>query len=86
MLYGHGSPVFVADAYARIMARHGIIDADTGYEKSRCTAEPMLPCDAGLLAEAHALIVEHAKQHCRFKPYCTGCAIRQGCRYLLVRG
>jgi len=80
LLYAYGVPVFVADAYARrIMARLGIIRLGASYEATRAFAEAGLPKDAPYLAEAHALIVEHAKQRCRSKPRCEGCPLASRC-------
>jgi endonuclease-3 related protein len=38
-----------------------------------------LPADAGYLAEGHALLVEHAKRHCRARPVCSGCPLAATC-------
>jgi endonuclease-3 related protein len=32
-----------------------------------------------LLNELHALIVRHAKEHCRKRPLCQGCCLRSQC-------
>jgi endonuclease-3 related protein len=80
LCYGYGLPRFVADAYARrITARCGVADAGLGYEELRRLAEAELPADAPYLAEAHALLVEHAKRHCRARPLCTGCPLGASC-------
>ncbi len=80
LLYAYGVPVFVADAYARrVMARLGIIEPGQGYEATRSAAEAALPSDAPYLAEAHALIVEHAKRSCRSKPRCDDCPLTSRC-------
>lgn len=82
LLYAYGVPVFVADAYARrVMARLGIIEPSLGYEATRSAAEAALPSDAPFLAEAHALIVEHAKLKCRSKPRCGDCPLTSRCEY-----
>ncbi|OHD82718.1 MAG: hypothetical protein A3J97_16660 [Spirochaetes bacterium RIFOXYC1_FULL_54_7] len=83
LLYAYGVPVFIADAYARrIMTRHGLLNEveARNYESTRTKAEKQLPLNAGYLAEAHALLVEHAKCHCRATPSCKGCPVEHGCR------
>ncbi|MFH2115376.1 MAG: DNA repair protein [Spirochaetota bacterium] len=80
LCYCYGQPRFVADAYARrITARCGAAPAGLGYEELRRLAEAELPADALYLAEAHALLVEHAKRHCRARPLCSGCPLATSC-------
>ncbi len=81
-LYCHGHSRFVADAYARrILGRLGFIPANAGYESARLYAEGELPSDPPYLAEAHALLVEHAKRHCKAKPLCEGCPLGGCCAF-----
>lgn len=80
LCYCYGQPRFVADAYARrIAARCGAAAPGLGYEALRIIAEASLSSDAAYLAEAHALLVEHAKRRCRAKPLCSGCALEGAC-------
>ena len=80
LCYCYGEPRFVADAYARrIAARCGAAAPDLSYEALRLIAEAALGQDAAYLAEAHALLVEHAKRRCRAKPLCSGCALERDC-------
>lgn len=80
LCYCFGEPRFVADAYAqRIAARCGAAAPGLGYEAMRVLAEAALSEDAAYLAEAHALLVEHAKRRCRAKPLCSGCALERDC-------
>lgn len=66
LLYAAGRPVFVADAYARrILARHGFVADDAGYEETRRFVEAHLPSDPALFNEFHALLVAEAKLHGR---------------------
>ena len=66
LLYAAGRPVFVADAYARrLLARHGFLAEDTGYEDARAFLEAHLPSDPALFNEFHALIVAEGKAHSR---------------------
>ncbi|HFE47912.1 MAG TPA: hypothetical protein ENJ21_01200 [Chromatiaceae bacterium] len=49
--------------------------------------ERSLPAwDTVLYNEYHALIVEHAKQHCRVKPVCRSCPVSPDCGYPLIGG
>lgn len=83
LLYAFERPVFVIDAYTRrIFSRLGLIEHDSGYELLRHHFETGLQNEQNRLAlfnEYHALIVIHAKEHCRVKPQCAGCPLRRGC-------
>ena len=84
LCYAYGQPCFVADAYARrIAVRCGAapagLGAGLGYEELRRRAEVELPADASYLAEGHALLVEHAKRHCRARPLCSSCPLEASC-------
>jgi endonuclease-3 related protein len=88
LLYAFQRPVFVIDAYTRrIFSRLGLIQHDSGYETLRHHFEDGLhkePNRVVLFNEYHALIVLHAKEHCRVKPRCSGCPLRRGCGYTAV--
>jgi len=80
LLYALGMPVFVIDAYTkRIFARLGLTRPEASYHQLQEFFEEHLPMDAGLFNEYHALIVEHAKQHCRVKPLCAECPLLDRC-------
>jgi endonuclease-3 related protein len=83
LLYAFERPVFVIDAYTRrIFSRLGLLDHDHGYETLRHHFEHGLQQESNRVAlfnEYHALIVIHAKMHCRVKPRCRGCPLRRGC-------
>lgn len=82
LLYAYHRPVFVIDAYTRrLFARLGMIEAESGYETLREGFEAALQNDAELFNEYHALIVVHAKNHCRVKPVCADCPVRDLCPY-----
>ena len=83
MLYGFSQPYFVIDAYTRrIFSRAGIIEGGEPYDKIRFMFERGLPRNVELYQEYHALIVEHAKRHCRPRePICHACAIAQCCDF-----
>jgi endonuclease-3 related protein len=80
LLYAFERPVFVIDAYTRrLLARLGLFRGDEPYDELRLAIEHELGHDVALFNEFHALIVRHAKAHCRVRPRCTGCVLRAGC-------
>lgn len=82
LLYCYGVPVFVADAYARrIFSRLGLVGEKPTYERARAYAEANLPREPAYLAEAHALLVEHAKRRCKARPACSGCPFGSWCPF-----
>lgn len=84
ILYAAGKPSFVADTYTkRILFRLGLIEDRAVYRDIRTLFMTYLPNDADLYNEYHALLVRHAKKHCRSrKPICEGCPLREKCRFL----
>jgi endonuclease-3 related protein len=82
LLYALHRPVFVIDAYTRrIFARLGATPPDASYDTLQDYFQSRLPLSAPLFNEYHALIVMHAKQHCRPRPACSGCPLQQECAY-----
>jgi endonuclease-3 related protein len=82
LLYAYQRPVFVIDAYTRrLFSRLALIDHDCGYEPLRAGFEVALTPDTALFNEYHALIVVHAKSHCKTKPDCTGCPLTALCPF-----
>ena len=76
LLYACAKPSFVVDAYTRrLLISLGLISGREGYDEIRALFMDNLPHDVALFNEFHALIVQHAKEHCRKKPRCAGCAI-----------
>jgi endonuclease-3 related protein len=76
LLYAGSKPSFVVDAYTRrLLASLGRISGKERYEDIRALFMENLPPDVTLFNEYHALIVHHAKEHCRKKPCCDGCAL-----------
>jgi endonuclease-3 related protein len=88
LLYAFERPVFVIDAYTRrIFLRLGLAPAaaserPTDYEQWRHWFERHLPPEVALYNEYHALIVAHAKQHCRTRPRCSDCPLAGDCPVL----
>ena len=82
LVYCYSVPVFIADAYARrVLSRLGVLPGGLGYERARSLVEPACPPSASWHAEAHALLVEHAKRRCRAQPLCEGCPVRNSCEW-----
>ena len=83
LLYAFRMPFFVVDAYTRrLLGRTGILGGASqhGYHDIQRIFLDALPHTHQLFNEYHALIVEHAKQHCRARPICNGCPVLV-CRY-----
>ncbi len=80
LLYAWSRPVFVVDAYTkRLLARLGILSGKASYGQLQDLFHEHLPRDSNMFNEFHALIVEHAKRHCRHAPLCNGCPLHGGC-------
>ena len=78
LLYAFSRPVFVVDAYTkRILDRHGMDEAASGYEAAQKLFMENLPTDAKLFNEYHALIVRLAKDYCRTRPRCEKCPLKE---------
>lgn len=76
LLYAGNLPSFVVDAYtARILYRHGLIDASANYDEIKELFESSLPGDAAMFNEFHALLVQVGKKHCRPRAKCEGCPL-----------
>jgi endonuclease-3 related protein len=81
LLYAGRHPVFVVDAYTRrILERHGIMPFNARYDEIREMFEQALANGANSAAifnQAHALIVQVGKNHCRKEASCDGCPLRK---------
>ena len=76
LLYAGGHPTFVVDAYTcRVVVRHGLLDAQAGYDDLKQLFEDALEADAALYNEYHALLVRVGKEHCRRRARCDGCPL-----------
>jgi endonuclease-3 related protein len=76
LLYACAKPSFVVDAYTkRLLSSLGLISGKEGYEEVRALFMENLPADVALFNEYHALIVQHAKEHCSKRARCAGCAL-----------
>lgn len=80
VLYAAGKPSFVVDAYTRrILSRMGLIEGSADYARIQRLFEDSMPRSARIYNEYHALIVRHAKEHCRTKPRCGRCVLARFC-------
>ena len=80
LLYAFERPVFVIDAYTRrLFSRLGFVTGNENYDELRLAIEAQLDPDVALYNEYHALIVRHAKAHCRVKPHCMECVLNHLC-------
>jgi endonuclease-3 related protein len=87
ILYALGRPEFIADTYTRrLVFRLGIFDDLPDYQTVKAVFEQNLPREIPVYRQLHALIVLHAKKHCRKKPFCNDCPFRIAgdCRWPLV--
>ena len=81
MLYAYDQPFFVIDTYTkRIFSRLGFLKIEDEYEKYQSLFHTKLEKDVKLYQEYHALIVEHAKKHCKKTPECKNCPITSVCK------
>ncbi len=81
LAFGAGRPCFVAAAYcSRILSRTGILET-SDYCSIQDFVHNEIGRDTGALTELYALMVEHAKRHCRSSPRCDGCPLNDGCRF-----
>jgi len=81
-LYAAGRPAFVVDAYMRrLLERLGLLHGGESYDEIRDALMAVLPADATLFNEYHALIVRHGKVRCRPTPRCEGCPLQEACTY-----
>lgn len=75
LLYAFDMPVFIVDAYARRIFYRVGFDMPAAYDDFRIRVEEELPDDLNLYNEFHAVLVEHAKVHCRMRPICEACPL-----------
>lgn len=82
LLYAFNRPRFVIDAYTRrLFSRLGLAPERDSYSVWQSLFEQVLPSDVDLYQQYHALIVTHAKQHCRKKPLCEQCPVTMSCEF-----
>jgi len=82
VLFAAHQPAFIVDAYTtRIVRRLGLVAEEGTRHGVRALFTDALPPDAAAMREMHALLVTHAKAHCRAAPRCTGCPLAARCAY-----
>jgi endonuclease III related protein len=82
LLFAAHRPAFVVDAYTtRIVRRLGLVSEEGTRHDVRALFVDALPPDAAVMREMHALLVTHAKAHCRAAPLCIGCPLAPRCAY-----
>lgn len=82
LLYAFAKPCFVIDAYTRrLFSRLGLLADKLSYARLQLEFHRALDDDVELYQQYHALIVSHAKQHCRKNPRCQGCPLFNDCDY-----
>ena len=82
LLYALRKPIFVVDAYTRrIFTRLGLLPEKIDYDGIQNYFHHQLEPQLSLFQEYHALIVEHAKRHCRNRQLCEKCPLLNSCNY-----
>jgi endonuclease-3 related protein len=80
VLYGAGKPVFVVDRYTmRLLGRLGWRVAGECYADYQTVFMDILPADAELFGEYHALIDRHCSTTCKSRPMCQECCLADIC-------
>ncbi|MBF0194325.1 MAG: endonuclease [Magnetococcales bacterium] len=75
--YGAKREVFVVDTYTRrLFVRLGWISEKAGYDEIQKLVHNNINKQADIFNEYHALIVQHAKEHCLKKPSCNNCPVK----------
>ena len=81
ILYAAQKPSFVIDTYTKRIFSRLLNKNFKTYDEWKCFFENNLEKDTKMFNEYHALIVEHAKRHCKTKPECNGCILSRDCSY-----
>jgi endonuclease-3 related protein len=81
LLYALDQPVFVVDSYTKRLAHRlaWLPESVHAYDAVQAFFHQHLTASVPLFQELHALIVQHAKQHCLKKPRCNGCPLLPHC-------
>jgi endonuclease-3 related protein len=82
LLYALDIPVFIIDGYTRrIITRIFKLREPAGKSRFAWETANSLGKDAGKLKNFHAMLVQLGKDHCRPKPVCSGCPMKNICLY-----
>jgi endonuclease-3 related protein len=79
LLYAGGHPVFVVDAYTKRLAHRLSFFRYNTYAMVQTFFHHRAGAAVAQRREFHALIVTHAKFHCRVRPRCGGCPLSLRC-------
>ena len=79
LLYAFDYPTFVVDAYTKRLFERLSVDVKLDYDSIKSYFESCLEPNVKLYNNLHAMIVINAKEHCRKKPFCSGCPLAEGC-------
>ena len=85
LLYAFEFPTFVVDAYTKRLFSRYPLEAGKTYREIKAYVEQRLPRDVKVYNRFHALIVHHAKAHCKKKPVCEGCPLEESCESQIYR-
>lgn len=84
VLYAFKRPVFVIDAYTRrLLVRLGFANGKEDYDSLKIMIEKALDYNTQDMNEFHALIVIHAKDHCKKVPACGNCPLSKTCDFFM---
>jgi len=85
LLYTLDKPVFVVDTYTKRLAHRlgWLAESVVAYDAVQAYFHQRLQAGVPLFQQFHALIVQHAKQHCLKKPRCNACPLAQQCPEVL---
>jgi endonuclease-3 related protein len=82
VLYAFNRSFFVIDTYTRrLFSRLGFCIGTEKYTQLQHMVQQELSADVAQYQQYHALIVAHAKRHCRKKPDCKDCPLALHCYY-----
>jgi endonuclease-3 related protein len=82
LLYAFHRAIFVIDTYTRrVFSRLNLLSQKGSYRDLQRRFHENLDEEVAMFQQYHALIVEHAKQHCRNKPRCEDCPLALSCHY-----
>lgn len=82
LLYAFDKPAFVIDKYThRIVCRLTGKELLFNYQALQNGFVNQLDGEVTVFQEYHALIVAHAKNHCKKAPNCTACPLNNSCRH-----
>jgi endonuclease-3 related protein len=79
ILYAANKPIFVVDAYTRRITERVFSLSFNSYDELQAFYTDALPQSLNVYKEMHALLVAHAKLHCKKMPLCDSCPAQKMC-------